>query len=174
MYQIYTDGGCKANGKNDAIGGIGIAVYKNSQEIYTYNQAFTHTTNNRMEYRALIQAMRLVIEKKWENVIFFSDSQLLIKTVNEWIYGWQKNNWRKNGKGSATKIKNLDLVLQIWELKLNLPKSIKFSWVKAHNGDIGNEKADELTNILDGSLLLDETDDKIITRYGVIANMASR
>jgi len=174
MYRIYTDGSCKGNGDELALGGIGIAVFEGDKLIRKIHQPYSCTTNNRMEYKAMINAMRYVIKNSLDNVTFVSDSKLLLSTIQEWMIAWEKRGWKKSGKGKAAKIKNLDLVLRLWELKKELPANISYEWVKGHDGDEGNEIADELTNMLDGEPIEDKIDYKILQKYGVENNLAPR
>ena len=74
-------------------------------------------------------------------VEIYSDSQLCVKTVNEWAAGWEKRGWkRKTGP-----IKNLDLVRELWALAQARP-GVKFKWIKAHDGSRWNEYADALAS----------------------------
>jgi ribonuclease HI len=174
MVQIYTDGSCKSNGNTNALGGTGVVVLKGEEVIHTHRETFSQTTNNRMEYRAMIYAFEWCIEHQIESPRFFSDSQLLLNTITQWMYGWEKKGWRKSGTGESSKIKNLDLVLRLWELKPRL-KNPTFEWVKGHSENLFNQMADDLTNELEPEHgLQDSTDNEILKKYHVIANMAVR
>ena len=71
----------------------------------------------------------------------YSDSQLCVKTINEWAAGWKKRGWkRKTGP-----IKNLDLVQRLFALANEKP-GIELRWIKAHDGSKWNEYADALAN----------------------------
>jgi ribonuclease HI len=97
------------------------------------------TTNNRMELTAVIEALRVL--KGPSSLDLMSDSQYVLKGINEWLPNWKKRNWRT---ASKKPVKNVDL----WQQLDSLAQSheIKWVWVKGHSGDIGNEKADELAN----------------------------
>ena len=172
MLSIYTDGGCSRNGQADALGATGVVAIKDDEEIFAHSQTYIGTTNNRMEYRALIFAMQLAIKNNLEEVTFYTDSNLLVQTLTTWMYGWQKNGWRK--KSNPKKIKNLDLVLHLWELKQQLPQA-KFLWVKGHAENAWNNRADELaTDFEPESALPDNYDWTILDKYGVRANLAQK
>jgi len=97
------------------------------------------TTNNRMELLALIRAADLVPEGRQETV--YSDSNLAVRTINEWAAGWEKRGWkRKTGP-----VENLDLVKQAYAIYKRRPK-LQVVWIKAHVGFRWNEYADELAN----------------------------
>jgi len=72
-------------------------------------------------------------------VILFTDSTYVLKGITEWIHGWKKRGWKKSDKKPVI---NKDL----WQKldALNSQRDIQWKWVKGHNGDVGNEKADEL------------------------------
>ena len=133
--EIYTDGACRGN---PGPGGWGVLLrYKNKEK--TLSGGAAHTTNNRMELQALIEAMGLLAEDA--KVDIYSDSQLCVKTVNEWAAGWERRGWkRKTGP-----IKNLDLVQELWALAQARP-GVKFKWIKAHDGSRWNEYADALAS----------------------------
>jgi ribonuclease HI len=170
MIEVYTDGGCSRNGAKDAIGAIGIVVVKEDQEIFAHTESFIGTTNNRMEYRALILAMKMCIKNNLHNVKFHTDSNLLVETINKWMYGWHKNGWKKSA--SPRQIKNLDLVLQIFELKPQL-QNPKFIWVKGHADNVWNNRADELATEFDTRNAQQDTIDyEILDKHNVKSNLA--
>ena len=126
--EIYTDGSCL---NNPGFGGWAyILSYKGHTKEGFGSEA--NTTNNRMELKALIEALKVLKEPC--EISLFTDSELLVKSVNEWIFKWIKTNFK--GK------KNVDL----WQeyIKLSQIHSIKAFWVKAHNGHKENERCDFL------------------------------
>ena len=172
MLSIYTDGGCSRNGQANALGATGIVAVKDGQEVFAHSQSYLGTTNNRMEYRALIFAMQLAIKNNLPTVTFYTDSNLLVETITKWMYGWEQNGWQK--KSSPKKIKNLDLVLHLWELKRQLPTA-HFLWVKGHADNEWNNRADELATDFDlTSALPDDYDWTILDKYAVRANLAHK
>ena len=97
-----------------------------------------NTTNNRMELTAVIEALKALKEPC--NVTLTTDSKYVCDAINkEWVFGWQRNNWRKADKKPAL---NVDL----WEQLLELLKihNVEFVWVKGHNGHKYNEICDRL------------------------------
>ena len=95
------------------------------------------TTNNRMELMALIEAYKLLPEES--EVTLWSDSNLCVKTLNEWAAGWERRGWkRKTGP-----VENLELVKEAYRLHRAHPKA-ELRWIKAHDGSLWNEYADAL------------------------------
>lgn len=132
---VFTDG---ASHPNPGPGGWGAVYVLDGQVV---KQAFGHepnTTNNRMELMALIQGFDLVPAGVACDV--WTDSQLCVKTINEWAAGWKKNGWkRKTGE-----IKNLELVQELYAKHLARPE-LKLRWIAAHSGHRWNEYADALS-----------------------------
>lgn len=125
---IYTDGSCL---KNPGVGGWAYVLrYEDKQKIGS--GAVEYTTNNRMELLSVIMAIRSL--KKPCSITLYSDSNLVVRTINEWIYGWEKKGFKDK--------KNVDLLKEY--LELIKPHKIKAIWVKAHNGDELNELCDTL------------------------------
>ncbi len=137
---IYTDGACKGN---PGIGGYGAILEYNGhrKEICGYELT---TTNNRMELTAVIEALKLI--KHQCNVKVYTDSQYVQKGMTEWISGWKQKNW--------SKVKNVDLWQELDTLANE--HKVTWHWVKAHNGDKWNERADELANIAIAEYLLNK------------------
>jgi len=133
---VFTDGGCVPN---PGPGGWG-AVYVVDGEIIA--EKYGHdpdTTNNRMEFTALIEGSRLVPEGT--AVTVYSDSNLAVRTINEWAAGWEARGWkRKTGP-----VENVDLVRQAYAAYRKRPE-LDLRWIKAHVGFTWNEYADRLAN----------------------------
>lgn len=132
---VFTDG---ASHPNPGPGGWGAVYVEDGQVI---REAFGHdpqTTNNRMELTALIHGFDLV--PRGVSCQVWTDSQLCVKTINEWAAAWQRNGWkRKTGE-----IKNLDLIKILYAKHLERPE-LKISWIAAHSGYRWNEYADSLS-----------------------------
>ena len=133
---VFTDGGCVPN---PGPGGWG-AVYVVDGEIVTEKHGHDpDTTNNRMELTALIEGSRLV--PQGTAVTVYSDSNLAVRTINEWAAGWEARGWkRKTGP-----VENVDLVRQAYGVYRKRPE-LDLRWIKAHVGFTWNEYADRLAN----------------------------
>ncbi len=130
---IYTDGACLGN---PGCGGWGaVLLYK--EHCKKISGSEKDTTNNRMEMKAVIEALRAV--KKSIPITVFTDSKYVKNGISEWINSWKKNGWKNSQKKP---IKNIGL----WrELDEEASKhEIEWKWVKGHNGDKYNEMADKL------------------------------
>lgn len=135
---IYCDGGCRGNAKEDNIGGWGAVLeYKgNVKELYAGER---NTTNNIQELKGAIYALE-ALKTTHLPVRVHSDSAYVVNGINQWVEGWKRKGWKKDGG-----IKNLELWKKLDALVL-LQDDIKFLKVKGHDGVEGNEKADELAN----------------------------
>lgn len=133
---VFTDG---SSVPNPGPGGWG-AVYVIDDEIVAQAHGFGgETTNNRMELTALINAIDLVPEG--EPAAVYSDSNLAVRTINEWAAGWEKRGWKRR----SGPVENLDLVKSAFAAFRNRPE-LELRWIKAHVGFKWNEYADELAN----------------------------
>ena len=127
-HTIYTDGSCLGN---PGPGGWAFLVVDPAKKgeaavIHTNAGSEEHTTNNRMEMTALIEALRYAKKQKCSEVRIFSDSQHLVNTLN---LGWKRKA-------------NLDLWIEL-EKYMGFAK-LKIDWVKAHHKSIFNNMVDEL------------------------------
>ncbi len=131
---IFTDGACSGNpGK----GGWGAVLRYHGTEKELCGGA-AQTTNNRMELTAVIEALGALKEPC--EVTLTTDSKYVVDAVEKgWVYGWQRNGWRKADKKPAL---NVDL----WEQLLPLLEKhrVTFVWVKGHAGHPENERCDKL------------------------------
>ena len=131
--RIYTDGACSGN---PGPGGWGAVLLCNGQR-KEINGGEADTTNNRMELEAAIHALEAL--KRRSTVDLFTDSRYVKDGITQWINGWKAKGWRTAGKKP---VKNVDL----WQL-LDAQAGehdVTWHWVKGHDGDPENERADEL------------------------------
>ena len=134
---IYTDGACKGNPGPGGWGAL-LAGGGTEKEIFGGEMG---TTNNRMEMTAVIEALAAL--KKPCNVTLHLDSQYVLKGITEWIHGWKARGWRTADKAP---VKNVDLWQRLDALLVSSGHTIDWRWVRGHNGDSGNERADALAN----------------------------
>ncbi|MGI9643554.1 MAG: ribonuclease H family protein [Acidimicrobiia bacterium] len=136
MTGVFTDG---SSVPNPGPGGWGAVYVIDGEIVAEACGAEADTTNNRMELLALIRAVDLVPEGTAMTV--YSDSNLAVRTINEWAQGWEKRGWkRKSGP-----VENLDLVKTAYKAYRTRPE-LDLVWIKAHVGFTWNEYADELAN----------------------------
>ncbi|MEC9292412.1 MAG: ribonuclease HI [Pseudomonadota bacterium] len=130
---IYTDGACSGN---PGPGGWGVYMQYNGHEKEMSGHE-EHTTNNRMELTAVIEALNTL--KKPCDILLHTDSTYVMKGATEWMEGWKKREWKNAAKKP---VENRDL----WELldEAMQRHTITWKWVKGHAGNVGNEKADTL------------------------------
>lgn len=125
---LFSDGSSLGN---PGPGGYGaILRYKDIEKEVAGGEA--HTTNNRMELKAVIEGLKLLKEPC--EVTLYSDSSYVVKAINEWLEGWRKK--------AFAKVKNPDL----WREYLEVagPHRIRANWVKGHAGHPENERCDLL------------------------------
>jgi ribonuclease HI len=134
---IHTDGACKGNPGPGAFGAV-LVFGKHRKEI---SGGYQLTTNNRMELRAAIAALKLLSEPC--EVELHSDSKYLVQAISEkWIDGWKRRGWVTADKKP---VKNQDLWQEL--LAVMAPHKIDWRWVKGHAGHRENERCDELANL---------------------------
>ena len=131
---VFTDGSCEGN---PGPGGWGVVWVEDDRIVREAHGADPATTNNRMELRALIEAYRMLPADA--DAVVYSDSQLCVKTINEWAAGWAARGWRRK----TGPIANLELVQELWSLARARPKA-RLTWIRAHDGSRWNEYADAL------------------------------
>ena len=131
--KIYTDGACSGN---PGPGGWGaILIYGDSRREISGGEA--HTTNNRMELLAAIEALEAL--KRPCRVDVFTDSQYLRQGVTSWIHGWKARGWRTADKKP---VKNEDLWRRLDEARTR--HAVEWQWVKGLASDPLNNRVDAL------------------------------
>ena len=145
---IYVDGSCRGNGKTENMGGYGVVILDDNENlIEAYADYEENTTNNRQELHAILFAMInygvKTNEDDWNQVsipVVYSDSNYCVQTFNEWMFNWARNGWIKSDKKVP---ENLDLIKIYYEYyqkgyRIDLKK------VKGHAGNMWNDLADNL------------------------------
>ena len=128
---VYTDGACRGN---PGPGGWGWVVPDGPWAA----GAAADTTNNRMELRAVLEALAALEGRDPLEVV--TDSSYIVNCFEQrWWEGWRRRNWRNSKKEP---VKNRDL----WEPLISqvLARGVAFRWVKGHAGDPWNDAADLL------------------------------
>ena len=132
---IYTDGSSIGN---PGPGGYGIIMISDNREYKKeLSKGFKLTTNNRMELKATIEALKAI--KHPSKIKLYTDSQYVKNGITEWIINWKKNGWKTANK---KKVSNKELWIELDE-NVNL-HDIEWFWVKGHSGNHYNEIADKL------------------------------
>ena len=144
---VYTDGSCFGNGKECAIGGIGI--HFPSKELPDLSKVYRlgPCTNQKTELYAILIAIRYIrqnLDMTKHQIQIMTDSQYSISCITEWVPGWIRNGWKTK---SGTAVQNRELIESIYK---NYKKfSISFRHVDAHTKgtdpeSIANAEADRL------------------------------
>ena len=131
-FEVFTDGSLKA-GK----GSWAFVILKNGKLFHESSGRAKKTTSNRMEFQSAIEALRLL--PQGSEVTLFSDSRVLIDTVTLWMQDWQSNGWVKRNRIPIPSVDQIKILYQ-----LDKSHRISWRWVRAHSGNIHNERADHL------------------------------
>jgi ribonuclease HI len=140
MITIYTDGSARGN---PGPGGWGAIVAGDT--VREVGGREEHTTNNRMELIAAIEALKIV--QPSSDVELHSDSSYVVKGITEWIHGWRAKGWKTAGKKPVL---NQDLWETLFEVIQD--KNIHWKLVAGHAGVKANERCDEIATTLADNL----------------------
>ncbi len=125
---LFSDG--SSLGNPGPGGYCAILRYKDKERIIKGGEP--HTTNNRMELRAVIEGLKALKEPCIVDI--YSDSNYVVRAINEWLSNWQKKNFKN--------VKNPDLWREF--LEVAAPHKIRAHWVKGHAGHEENERCDTI------------------------------
>jgi len=153
---IFTDGSSRGN---PGPGGWGAVVVTNGikTEVAELGGGEKHTTNNRMELTAAVEAISHVSkmlasrsesksESKNLSLLINTDSSYVINGITKWIAGWKKNNWKTKAKQDVL---NKDLWMKLDSCVAD--HHVQWRYVGGHIGILGNERCDHIaTAFADG------------------------
>jgi len=137
---IFTDGASKGN---PGPGGWGVVIVTPEGQVTELGGRAAHTTNNRMELTAAIEALD-EIRGLQAPVAMYTDSTYVIKGIREWIWAWRRRGWKTAEGGDVL---NRDLWEQLDYLVSARGKGgVKWHYVRGHAGTPGNERVDEIAD----------------------------
>ena len=149
---IYTDGAARGNPGKAGWG----AVFLLGDKIFEMGGSSIHATNNQMELTGPIEALKHLKKSKIDvaSLEIISDSKYVILGITEWIFNWQKNNWRNAAKKP---VMNRELWEELYKLTQDFTcppngREITWTYVKGHDENKYNCRADEIaTTFADGT-----------------------
>ena len=125
---IYTDGACSGN---PGVGGYGAILTCNGIERIVRGSCKEVTTNNRMELKAVIEALKAL--NKPCHITVYTDSQYICNASRhdkQWL--------------TSEKRPNRDLWIELITVGLKGQHKIKFAKVAGHAGLVMNERCDKI------------------------------
>ena len=134
VLEVWTDGGTTNNGGENPYGGWSyVALPTDGKPQIGFSEHVPGlVTNNRCEMLGVMAAI-IGLAHPERKLIIKSDSQYVVKTVNEWRWGWPR-------KKDQSKIMNKELFEQLFFLVDN--NHVDLQWVKGHSTSVGNNVAD--------------------------------
>ncbi len=131
VVELYSDG----SGRDSGPGGYGVVLRyaEHEKELSGFEPV---STSQRMELIAAIKGLEAL--KNRSRVRVFSDSQYLVRGMNEWLHGWI----RKGRLEEPGALKNQDLWQQL--AVLSRKHEVDWQWVRGHAGHPFNERCDKL------------------------------
>lgn len=134
MHFCYTDGSCRVSERSP--GGWGVYIRTTTGEVIEKFGGALDTNSTTMELTAVKVALELLATGVKATV--FSDSQEVLRYCEKSIPNWRSNGWKNLPAGLETLLREIDSHLIEKDLK------IIWTWIRSHNGNAGNERADWL------------------------------
>lgn len=136
-FLCYTDGSCKAG--DGAPGGWGFYIKpphpSGGPPLEGYGKE-RNTLAKVMEYRAVAEALAVLPEGA--SALVFSDNQSLVENLAKNLTTWHLRDFAKVDPLVVESARRI--YRAIAEKRL----AVRWQWVRAHNGNAGNERADAL------------------------------
>lgn len=135
---IYTDGSCNNKTKNN--GGYGVILMWGGHIKEISGGQYIDSTSSRMEIRGVIEAMKAIKDKSKRLRIYCDNKYVCRSWELGWAERWEKENWEDRA--------NKDLWKEfLFEVRKFAVGSVELIWIKGHNGNKWNDRADELARI---------------------------
>lgn len=131
VVELYSDG----SGRDSGPGGYGVVLRYggHEKELSGFEPV---STSQRMELLAAIRGLEALTNPS--RVRVFSDSQYLVRGMNQWLQGWIRNDRLETPDALA----NQDLWKQL--VILTDKHEVSWEWVRGHAGHPFNERCDRL------------------------------
>jgi ribonuclease HI len=136
---IFADGASKGN---PGPGGWG-ALVASGDTVRELGGREAHTTNNKMELRAALEALTFAQTLPAENISVHTDSSYVINGITKWVHGWKKNGWMTKDK---KEVSNQELWKALDDAVESLKTKITWTYVGGHVGVAGNERVDAIAS----------------------------
>jgi len=133
--ELFTDGACQGN---PGPGGWAFLLRMGEHE-REGSGGEPATTNNRMEILGVTRGLQSL--KRPCRVKVQSDSQYVVRAIQEWMAGWKAKGWRRNN-GPNGELANRELWIELDGLLAI--HEVHAIWVKGHAGHAENERVDAL------------------------------
>jgi ribonuclease HI len=133
-YLCYTDGSCKA--ADGAPGGWGFVIRRPGQPSIESYGSVTGTLAKIMEYRAVAEALLALPIGATATV--FCDNRSLVENMQRNLANWQRCNFANVDSSIVDSARSIEVSIREKQLVL------RWQWLRSHNGNAGNERADEL------------------------------
>jgi ribonuclease HI len=138
-WKAFTDGACRGN---PGPGGWALSATDGVRvvELAGFEAA---TTNNRMELQAALETLQFFKAEAavTDTLEIFTDSELMIRSLTEWLPGWKARGWARS---TGEPVKNIDLLERLDPILKDLGKRVSWTHVRGHAGIPGNERVDAL------------------------------
>jgi ribonuclease HI len=140
-FLAFADGSSLANPGGP--GGTGFVVLDRSRPAVSFGKTrwaedgVYVVTNNRMELRAVLEALHGPPDG--ETVEVRSDSRYVVNALSRWVHRWRREGWRTAG---GKPVLNRDLIEALATRATAL--RVRYTWVRGHNGHPVNEVCDAL------------------------------
>jgi ribonuclease HI len=137
---VFCDGAAKGN---PGPGGWGVVIATPEGRVLELGGSAVHTTNNKMELTAAIQALTAIRDDNRPADVH-TDSTYVIKGIREWIWGWRRRGWKT---AEGTDVLNRDLWIELDRLAAARGKEgLAWHYVRGHTGIPGNERVDAIAD----------------------------
>jgi ribonuclease HI len=138
---VFADGAAKGN---PGPGGWGAIVVTSAGDVTELGGGEPHTTNNRMELTAVIEALRRLGPGP-DGLHVYTDSTYVIRGIREWIHGWRRRGW-KTAQGGEVLNRDLWDALAAADAAHRAAGPVVWHYVRGHTGVPGNERVDEIAD----------------------------
>ena len=133
-YLCYTDGSCKAG--DGAPGGWGFSIKPPAGPLLEGYGKAQGTLAKVMEYQAVAEALEAVPAQA--PVVVFSDNQSLVENMVRNLETWRLRAFASVDPLVVESVRRISACIQQKQLR------VTWQWLRGHNGNGGNERADHL------------------------------